>query len=494
MLGSVDYFDEKINGAVNLALAPRQPGSALKPFTYSLAFDPSQPNPWTPATMMLDVTTPFITQRLQSYTPNNYGLVEHGPVSIREALASSYNIPAVIALDHVGLPALLNLLHKLGITTLQDPTKLDLSLTLGGGEVRLLELTAAYAAFDNGGRAVKPSMILTIKDALGNTIYQWKQPPTDNPIIDPRVAYLITSILSDNNARLPEFGEHSALQIGRPAAAKTGTTTDFRDNWTMGYTPDLVVGVWVGNADNSPMVNVSGITGAGPIWNEFMQTVLNGQPALNFAPPGGLVGAEVCSPSGMVPTPLCPTRKRELFIAGTQPTTLDTMFQKFTLDSATGLLATDSTPPNRRLGQVFQVLPQEAREWALRHGIDQTSIADDTVSAQGADSQQTLRLLTPDPYTQYQLTPEIPFDAQKIRLRAAVPSSATSIAFWLDDRQVGAADGYPWSVWWTLMPGHHRLTVSAQLQNGETQTSSPIEFSVVSFVPPDDRPSSGEVK
>src|SRR5258708_9270781 len=122
MLGSADYFNEKINGAVNLALAPRQPGSALKPFTYSLAFDPAQPDPWTPATMILDVTTPFITQRLQSYTPNNYGLVEHGPVSIPEALASSYNIPAVIALDHVGLQSLLDLLHKLGISTLQDPT------------------------------------------------------------------------------------------------------------------------------------------------------------------------------------------------------------------------------------------------------------------------------------------------------------------------------------------------------------------------------------
>jgi membrane carboxypeptidase/penicillin-binding protein PbpC len=442
--------------------------------------------------MILDVSTPFITQRLQSYTPSNYGLVEHGPVSIREALASSYNIPAVVALDHVGLPALLNLLHKLGISTLQDPTQLDLSVTLGGGEIRLLELTAAYAAFANTGHAVSPSLILEVKDQQGKSLFHWQQPQVEAPVIDPRVAYLITDILSDDDARLPAFGDHSALQIGWPAAAKTGTTTDFRDNWTMGYTPNLVVGVWVGNADNTPMVKVSGISGAGPIWNEFMRTILTGQPKRQFERPAGFTQAEVCAASGLLPTPACPARKRELFITGTEPTRADTMFQEFTLDSATGLLATDLTPPDRRIDRIYQVLPQEAREWAQRHGIDQPPTEALPVSAQGAGSEKTLRLLTPDPYTVYQLTALVPLESQRIRFTAAVPPGTVSITFWLDDQPLATATSDPWWIQWALVPGHHTLSVSAQMQDGSTQTSEPVAFTVVSFVPPAEQPVSGE--
>ncbi|MBX3083306.1 MAG: penicillin-binding protein 1C [Anaerolineae bacterium] len=494
LLGSVDYFDEQINGAINLAWVPRQPGSTLKPFTYALTFDPTKPDAWTPATMILDVTTPFITQRLQSYTPSNYGLVEHGPVSIREALASSYNIPAVIALDHIGLPALLDLLHKLGISTLNDTSRLDLSVTLGGGEIRLLELTAAYAAFANGGHAVQPSLILEVKDQDGNSIYQWQPPPPTAPIIDPRVAYLITDILSDNNARLPAFGDHSALQIGYPAAAKTGTTTDFRDNWTMGFTPTVVVGTWVGNADNTPMVKVTGISGAGPIWNEFMRTILRGQPERAFEAPDGLVRAEVCGVSGLLPTPYCPTRKIDVFIDGTAPTEPDTMFQAFTLDSATGLLATDDTPFERRVERVYQVLPQEARAWALQHHIEEPPLAAAPVIAKGADSQTALRLLKPDPYTRYQLTPEIPLESQQIRLAAAVPPDTAAITFWLDDQPVGSIAGDPWWVMWALTPGQHTLRVTAEMGDGTIQQSDPIQFTVVSFVPPDDEPTSGDYK
>lgn len=493
LLGSVDYFDESISGAINLAMAPRQPGSTLKPFTYALSFDPNRADPWTPATMILDVNTPFVTQRLQSYTPGNYGNVEHGPVLVREALASSYNIPAVIALDHVGLRSLLDLLHQLGITTLNDPSKLDLSVTLGGGEVRLLELTAAYAAFANSGQAIPPSMILNIKDAAGEDVYQWS-PPTPRPAIDPRVAYLITDILSDTNARLPAFGDHSALQIGRPAAAKTGTTTDFRDNWTMGYTPDVVVGVWVGNADNTPMVNVTGVSGAGPIWNEFMRAILKGQPKREFTRPEGIVEAEVCSASGMAPSPLCPSLRRELFIAGTAPAQPDTMFQQFTLDSATGLPATEATPLDRRIERVYQVLPQEAWDYAIKHDIEQPPAAAEAESAVSADAAHTLRLLMPDPFTVYQLNPQIPFDLQQIRFAAAVPRNTELITFWLDGEELGSVYSEPWWLWWPLTPGSHALTVTARLLDGATASSAPIQFSVVSFVPPDLRPPSDDIR
>jgi membrane peptidoglycan carboxypeptidase len=277
--------------------------------------------------MILDVKTPFVTRRLESYTPANFGLVEHGPVLAREALASSYNIPAVVALDHVGVDGLIRLLTDLGITTLTDPARFDLSLTLGGGEVRLLDLTAAYGALANGGQRVEPVYILSVKDRDGNVLYEWKPPASADPVIDPRVAYLLTDILSDNEARIPSFGPASALNIGRPAAAKTGTTTDFRDNWTLGYTPNLAVGVWVGNADNTPMIEVSGISGAGPIWHEVMRRVLLGQPELTFTAPEGLVRAEVCATSGLLPTEHCPKTRWEWFIEGTVPAEPDTFHQ-----------------------------------------------------------------------------------------------------------------------------------------------------------------------
>jgi 1A family penicillin-binding protein len=489
MLGSVDYFDEKISGALNMAIAPRQPGSALKPFTYALSFDPNRPNPWTPATMILDVSTPFITRRLQSYTPANYGLVEHGPVLIREALASSYNIPAVVALDYVGLDDLLHFLHRLGITTLNDPSRLDLSVTLGGGEVRLNELTAAYAAFANGGAPVTPSMILEIRDKNGKTIYEWQPPEPAEPVIDPRVAYLISDILSDNDARLPSFGNHSALAIGRPAAAKTGTTTDFRDNWTVGYTPNLVVGVWVGNADNTPMIKVSGVTGAGPIWNEFIREVSKGQPELQFERPPGVVQAEVCAASGLLPTDHCPSRRVDWFIKETIPTEYDTMFQKFKVDRQTGLLATGQTPPERQVERVYRVLPQEARDWGLRHGIEPPPVSMHTVS-----NASGLRLLTPDPYTIYQLTPMTPFETQKIRLSVAVSPQTTEVTYYIDDKPVETVRGEPWWTWWALLPGKHTLVAKATLADGRTETSESIVFTVLSYVPPEERPDSGEVK
>ncbi|MEO1288403.1 MAG: transglycosylase domain-containing protein, partial [Chloroflexota bacterium] len=254
MLGSPDYFDESIDGAVNATLANRQPGSTLKPFTYALAMNPESSAPYTPATVLLDVETPFVTSRLESYTPGNFALVEHGPVSIREALGSSYNIPAVIALEHVGVENFIEFVADAGLDSLASAPSLDLAVTLGGGEVRLIDLAQAYSIFPNGGYRIEPTFLLNVTTRDGEVLYTYQDPRLEHRVLDERVAWLITDMLSDNQARIPSFGLNSSLQIGRPAAAKTGTTTDFRDNWVMGYTPNLVVGVWVGNADNTPMV------------------------------------------------------------------------------------------------------------------------------------------------------------------------------------------------------------------------------------------------
>ncbi len=477
MLGSPDYFNDAISGAYNAALAPRQPGSALKPFTYAAAFDPAQPDPWTAATMVLDVETPFVTRRLESYTPANFGLVEHGPVLVREALASSYNIPAVVALEHIGVDALVRLLTRLGVNTLAANENIDLAVTLGGGEVRLLELTQAYAALANGGHPVLPMMITHVEDAGGSTLYDWQPGPLAPPVLDERVAWLITDILSDNDARIPSFGPASALQIGRPAAAKTGTTTDYHDNWTMGYTPNLVVGVWVGNADNSAMYDVTGISGAGPIWHDFMRAVLLGQPELGFERPEGLVRGEVCALSGLLPTEACPRRMREWFIDGTMPTEFDPFHQILTIDRRTGLLADDTTPAADRIEQTFLILPQEARDWAIREGLPQPPLGAQLLAP---DGDQGIRLLEPDPYTIFRLSATLPAETQRLRLTAGVRPGTERVTYILDGEAVGSATDSPWTVWWPLEVGQHELVAVADLADGTTETSAPF-----------DRPTSG---
>ncbi len=489
MLGSPDYFNERISGAYNAALAPRQPGSALKPFTYAAAFDPTRPDPWTAATMVLDVETPFVTRRLESYTPANFALVEHGPVRVREALASSYNIPAVAALDHIGVDTLVRLLTRLGVTTLADNPRLDLAVTLGGGEVRLLELTAAYAGLANGGFHVSPVLITAVEDATGRRLYTWEPRPLVDRVLDERVAWLITDILSDNTARIPAFGPASVLQIGRPAAAKTGTTTDFRDNWTLGYTPNLVVGVWVGNADNSPMREVTGISGAGPIWHDFMREALLGQPRLDFPRPDGLIQVEVCALSGLLPTEACLRRVREWFIPGTEPTAYDTIHQVFTIDRRTGLLADETTPPEARTQQVFLVLPQEARDWAARQGIP----APPGPALTAPDEHIGLRLLEPDPYTTFRLSPLLPPEAQRLRLTAGVSPGTQRVTYLLDGQPIGTAEAAPWVVWWPLQLGQHELVAEATLADGTVERSEPVPFTVSAFVPAQERPASGQL-
>jgi penicillin-binding protein 1C len=481
LLGSPDYFDESIDGNLNAAYALRQPGSTLKPFTYAAAFDPAQADPWTAATMLLDVETPFVTRKLESYTPANFALVEHGPVRIREALASSFNIPAVTALEHIGLGQLVQLLSDAGVETLARNSQIDLAVTLGGGEVRLADLTQAYASFANGGYRIQPNLLLRVTDHEGRTLYEWNPPPLTGRVMDERVAWLITDILSDNAARIASFGPNSALNIGRPAAAKTGTTTDYRDNWVVGYTPNLVAGVWVGNADNRPMVEVTGVSGAAPIWNAFMREALLGQPELTFAQPPGLEQVEVCALSGLLPTPACPHRALEWFIAGTAPTEPDTFWQTFTVDTRTGTLADESTPPEYVQERSYAVLPQEARDWAARNGFASPPV-NAVVSA--PDGSVALRLLEPDPYTVFQISPQLPAESQRLRLTVGAAPGTESVVYYLNGQMIGRADASPWAVWWTLAVGDYELVAHARLTDGTEQISEPIPFRVVADAPP----------
>lgn len=280
MVGSKDYFDLENDGNVNVTIRPRQPGSSFKPIVYAAAFAKG----FTPETILFDVVTVFKTET-KDYIPHNYDGKEHGPVTMRAALAGSLNIPAVKTLYLTGIDNVLDLAQKLGYTTLNDRSRFGLSLVLGGAEVKLLEHTAAFGAFANEGTFVKPRAIIKIEDANGKIIEELK--PEEKKVLDVQIARQITDILSDNAARSFIFGTKNSLVLpGRPVAAKTGTTNDWRDGWTIGYTPSLVAGIWAGNNDNSEMKRgADGIYVAAPIWNAFMRKALAESEVENFTPP-----------------------------------------------------------------------------------------------------------------------------------------------------------------------------------------------------------------
>ena len=489
MLGSPDYFSARIDGAVNGVTALRQPGSAIKPITYAAAFEQGS---LTPATMMLDLRTSFVTKEGAAYVPLNYDLQFRGPVRLREALASSYNLIAVKVLDAIGIQAMTGLARQLGMTTFDDPDRLGLAVTLGGGEVRLLEVSAAFAALANGGHTVQPVAITRVEDAQGNLLlsHDPSVPGTTGVgrrVLDERVAYLITDILSDPLARTPSFGQGSALELGRPAAVKTGTTTDFRDNWTVGYTPDLVVGVWAGNADNEPMREVSGITGAAPIWHDFMEMALKGRPIREFAQPDGLVDVEVCALSGLLPGHDCPHKVRELFVQGTEPAQVCDLHQRIALDRATGLRASADTPPERIVEKVYTLVPPEAKEWAREQGIPEPppiepapATGSGGLAAASGAAQQMLILRRPDAGAVYRLDPGLPRDAQQIEVWAQ-PGPALAlrqVTLLVDGRPLAQLSAPPYRALWPLEPGKHQFSATGVDAGGQPVASNAVWIEV----------------
>ena len=480
LVGSPDYFDETISGAIDMAVVPRQPGSALKPVIYAAALSPDKPTPWTPATLLLDVRTAFRTHEDESYVPVNYDREEHGPVLLRTALGSSLNIPAVLTLEAVGVQGAMDYAGNLGLTFPAPAENYDLSLALGGGAVSLLDLTTAYAAFANGGFRIQPALILDVRDSSGALRYT-AAPANPIQVMDARVAWLISDILSDNDARRLSFGGESVLNIGRIAAAKTGTTNDFHDNWTVGYTPDLAVGVWVGNANNEPMENVSGISGAGPIWHTFMRAALVGRPDKAFPQPSGLTAVEICALSGLLPTEACPFRRMEWFIAGTEPTTPDTFYRQVTLNRATGLLADADTPAALRQTQIVLDLPPALHPWARAQGLvllDDLLVAGAGVGDGENAGTTTLRLIYPDPNTLFRISPALPLETQQLRLAAVADPTIRQVTFWLDETPLATMTTPPFETWWPLTPGVHRLWAEGREADGRTVRTADVSFTV----------------
>ena len=313
MVGSIDYDRDDIDGRVNVTISPRQPGSTMKPLTYAAAMEQGM----TPADILWDTETV-----IGDYRPVNYDRTYRGPVRMRAALANSLNIPAVQTLRRIGVPSLLEIASRFGVNSLgSDASQYGLSLTLGGGEMTLLELTRAYTVFANGGAFVPSTAILCVLDNQDNVIYEYEDgcprgntTPTSvirdgygRQVLDPRIAFVISDILADNNARAPVMGSNSPLNTGDlGTSVKTGTTDDFRDNWTVGYTRNVAVGVWVGNSSGAPMVNSTGLTGAAPIWNSVITSLHADQNMLRqFAIDGNLFPDRLEQPAGLSLSRFC---------------------------------------------------------------------------------------------------------------------------------------------------------------------------------------------
>jgi penicillin-binding protein 1C len=442
-VGSAADDDPAHGGWIDMASAPRQPGSALKPLLYAAAFE----HGYTPATPLLDVATAFPTAD-GPYAPLNYDRAFQGMVPLRTALASSLNVPAVRTLDALGLDTMLEIAHRFGLRSLSDVEVYGLSLTLGGGEVPLLDLTNAYAALGAAGRLATPHAVERVLEASGRVVYEHRAPDAAR-VLSEQNAYLVADILSDADARIPGFGLSTPFELPFRAAAKSGTSTGFRDNWTLGFTPEIAVGVWVGNADGSPMTDVSGVEGAGPIWHDVMAAAAMGRRMTWNPMPPGIVEETVCSPTGLLPGPACPMPVRELFLSGTQPTTTEQYWSR----TADGRVAVDP--------------PTEARPWALDAGY----------TLAGGDAEgDPLRIVAPVPGSVFVLAPELA--AQQLLLRAAAGPNVVRVAFELDGRSLGdvpVAD--PWSLA-TLVPGTHTLRAIATLKGGTT-TSATSTYQVV---------------
>ena len=326
LLGSIDYNDTAIDGQFDVATQGyRQPGSSFKPYVYVTAFEqgasPAQAIDDTPTTIDLPGGDP------PTFSPSNYDLHFHGHMTLRCALQNSLNVPAVRVLRHVGIAAAMKTAHDMGVTSYQGTP--GYSLVLGGLGIRLIDHTSAIGTFANGGVHVPYYGINKVIASVNNNVIYQHQSDPGTRVISPQLAYMMTNVLSDNTSRLPEFFDCNVLQLYsnsqndcwngnrgtiRPAAAKTGTTQNFRDNWTVGYTTDYVMGVWAGNDDNTPMINVTGVQGAAPIWHDSMLVAEQGHPIRNFSYPGGLQRATVTYADGVTTT--------DWFLPGTVPTSV----------------------------------------------------------------------------------------------------------------------------------------------------------------------------
>ncbi|HEY7187645.1 MAG TPA: penicillin-binding protein 1C [Vicinamibacterales bacterium] len=451
--GSGDYFDRSNGGTINGPMMLRQPGSALKPFTYALAFEQGS----TPATVLADVPSSFPTAEPGVvYSPRNYDGRFRGPLLARRALAGSENVPAVALASELGVPSLLRFLDRAGLTTFDKTAAFyGLGVTLGNAEVRLAELVAAYAAFARGGEWIEPTVVRRTDGV----------PPRTQRLVSARTAFWITDILSDPEAREFVFGRGGSLELPFPVAVKTGTSQAYHDNWTIGYSRRVTVGVWVGNFDRRPLRNSSGVTGAGPIFNAVMLAAERHVSGSSDAQetivptPSDVVEREICALSGLAANAWCPVRRREWVPAGAP--TVPCHWHHLSED---GLLT---------------FWPAEYRQWARENGLDRpvrSHIQDAPTRAakqplvvvRRSAPTMPLTIASPPADATYLVDPTLRREFQSLPLRVVATTSGP-IEWSVSGQRIGSANADA-SLNWPLAPGRH--TIVARDSRGHTAQTS----------------------
>ena len=481
MVGSIDYYKAGF-GNFNVTTALRQPGSALKPLVYATGFK----DKYNPAYNLFDLKTDF-----GNYTPNNYDGKSHGPVSIRKALGNSYNVPAVKMLALVGLDKVLQTASDMGISTLTDKDRYGLSLTLGGGEVTLAQLTGAYGVFANNGVYMPTTPVLKITDAKGQTIYDHSDPKDGKIVLDPQVAYEISSILSDPEAKKPTFaGLLKNLTLSdRTVASKTGTTDGYRDAWTVGYTPSLVTGVWAGNNDNTSMTPSGGAIAAGPIWHDYMAKVLANTPKEDFSRPAGIQDVTVDKFSNKLPVDGSDTVK-DVFASWQVPKDKDNVHIQVRVCRENGLLADASIPDELAQLKTFINLHSEmpnnpnwenpVAAWVNSNGLFNPP---PTQSCSVNSVKPSLSITAPSNGSTVSGT-------FNISAQATAVTGVKSVEFYIDSVSIGSVSGEPFATSYNssqLSNGSHTLKAVLTSQNGST-ISNEISFNVSKDTTPPSNP------
>jgi 1A family penicillin-binding protein len=511
MVGSKDYFGTPepagctpgkncvFEPNVNVALSQRQPGSSFKPYVYATAF--KQEFKYNPASLLFDVVTNFGTYGGKDYIPQNYSGESYGPLPMRKTLAGSLNVPAVKTLALVGVDNAVQTARDLGITSpLAD---CGLSLVLGGCEVRLLDHVAAYAAIGNEGLKNTSTAILKIQASSGKTLEEYQSNPKQ--VLDPQDAYELISIMTDNDARSFIFGANSPLILpGRVVAAKTGTTQNWHDGWTVGFTPSLAAGVWAGNNDGTFLAkNADGVVVAAPIWHDFMAQALAGQPAETFVVPPGIQQVTVDTVSGLLPTDATPETKTETVADYAVPTTYDNVHVKIAVDSQTDQPADNLTPPSRLTYKTYTVFHSEmpnnpnwenpVEAWALANGYSyppaQAITGGGITPPQPPNSGTSPQVSIVEP-NDGSLVSQLPL---KVSVSVVSASSVARVDLFMDGQLIQSVNSSPFTftVNNSYSDGSHTLAAKAVDSTGAVgDTSIKLNYSLatpISMVEPDNK-------
>jgi penicillin-binding protein 1C len=454
MVGSSDYWAPD-TGAVNGALARRQPGSALKPFTYALAFEHGA----SPITPVADIETRWGEAGRPLFMPKNFSESFSGPVLMGDALGRSLNVPAVRVAARLGRGELLEKLRQIGFASLDQAADFyGLGLTLGNGEVTLLELAQGYAMFARGGRICRatPLAAPTVESAQA---------------FSPQTAYLVTSVLSDEALRVRAFGPANALMLGFPVAVKTGTSSDFRDNWAIGYTDRITVAVWSGDFRNRALNHLAGAAGAGPLFHKLMKLAA-GRPPRRSEPPPGIVEVTVCEQSGLLPTPFCP-RRRTVKVAGNSlPHEECPWHRTVPVDRRNGLLAGPKCPSAFVEQRPFEHLPAEFASWQKENAGRAPPSRWSPLCPLEGPVPGAIVITWPRNDEVFLFEPGYDPRTQSLRFAAEVEPRLPALTWTLDGQPLASRE-WPYETEWRLERGRHVLRATS----GPTR-SDPVAFEV----------------